>query len=159
MDGQLTMKKYIIKYWYLLPLLLALLMLALTVVLITIQFQVLERIIQILLLLTLIALPISWVVLLVNKEWRKLLISITTSILVVCVLFFPLGIAIASCRCSWHKITKEPSLCYSCTIQQHVASMKRVLFFGCLFVIVCSCSDYNVRRQLQLIQADSLCVQ
>ena len=33
--------------------------------------------------------------------------------------------------------------------------MKRVLFFGCLFVIVCSCSDYNVRRQL--IQADSLC--
>ena len=33
--------------------------------------------------------------------------------------------------------------------------MKRVLFFGCLFIIVCSCSDYNVRRQL--IQADSLC--
>lgn len=92
------MKKCIIKYWYILPLLLALLMLALTVVLITIQFQVLERIILILLLLTLIALPISWVVLLVNKEWQKLIISIATSILVVCVLFFPLGIAISSCR-------------------------------------------------------------
>ena len=92
------MKKCIIKYWYILPLLLALLMLTLTMVLITIQFQVLERIILILLLLTLIALPISWVVLLVNKEWQKLIISITTSILVACVLFFPLGIAIASCR-------------------------------------------------------------
>ncbi|MCR5755799.1 MAG: hypothetical protein K6G30_13425 [Acetatifactor sp.] len=33
--------------------------------------------------------------------------------------------------------------------------MKKALFFGCLFLIVCSCSDYNVRRQL--IQADSLC--
>ena len=98
-DYGLAIKRIIIKYWYILPILLALLMLTLTV-LITIQFQVLERIIQILLLLILIALPISWVVLLVNKEWRKLIISISTSILVVCVLFFPLGIAIASCRCS-----------------------------------------------------------
>ena len=32
--------------------------------------------------------------------------------------------------------------------------MKKILFFGCILLIVCSCSDYEVRRQLVL--ADSL---
>lgn len=94
------MKRIVIKYWYVLPIFLAMLMLLLTV-LITIQVPVLERIILILLLLTLIVLPISWIVLLFNKEWRKSIVSIATSTLVVCVLFFPLGIAILSHHVSY----------------------------------------------------------
>ena len=87
------MKRIIIKYWYVLPIFLAMLMLLLTV-LITIQVPVLERIIQILLLLTLIVLPI-------NNDWRMSIVSIATSTLVVCVLFFPLGIAILSHHVSY----------------------------------------------------------
>ncbi|MBR6121405.1 MAG: hypothetical protein IKQ05_03315 [Prevotella sp.] len=33
--------------------------------------------------------------------------------------------------------------------------MKKVLFFGCFFLTICSCSDYEVRQRL--IQADRIC--
>ena len=41
-------------------------------------------------LLTLIALLASWMILLKNKQWWKCLISILASILIICVLWFPL---------------------------------------------------------------------
>ena len=81
--------KIIIKFWYLLPLLLALLMLSL-VYLFTTSPSVLEDIIGVLLLLTLIALPISWIVLLNNKKKWSCVASIISSVVIFVVLEFPL---------------------------------------------------------------------
>ena len=121
------MKRIIIKYWYVLPIFLAMLMLLLTV-LITIQVPVLERIIQILLLLTLIVLPISWIVLLFNKEWRKSIVSIATSTLVVCVLFFPLGIAILSHHVSYTSEQDLPIIAEDSCLTEPVDSLNPITY-------------------------------
>ena len=55
--------------------------------------SVLDIIVGIFLTLTLIALPVSWIVLLVNKKRFKCLLSLAMSVLIVCVLWFPLVIA------------------------------------------------------------------
>lgn len=83
------MKRIIIKYWWAFPVLLALLIITLCLLFLTVP-TVFETIVAILLVLTLIALPVSWTVLLVNKKWFKCLLSLGMSVLIVSVLWIPL---------------------------------------------------------------------
>ena len=71
------------------PLLLALSMLAL-IVLFTKAPSILENIIGVLLLMVVIALSTSWVFLIINKQWFKVLLSFIASAVVVCILWLPL---------------------------------------------------------------------
>lgn len=89
------MKKVIIKYWYTLPILLALLMSSL-LLLFTDAPSILETIVGSLLLFTLIVLPVSWVILLMNKQWWKFFFSFVGTIIVLCVLSLPLMIVAMS---------------------------------------------------------------
>lgn len=84
----MNIKKYIIKYWWSFPILLALFMLTLCLLFTTVP-SILETIVFILLFLTLLALPVSWIILLINRQWSKCLMSLLASVLVVCVLWIP----------------------------------------------------------------------
>ena len=84
--------KRLLKYWYILPILLACLMIvACLMYMLMIQSMkssmVIESTVSVLILIVLIALPISWVILLINKQWKRSFFSF----LVVCVLGFPLS--------------------------------------------------------------------
>ena len=68
------MKRIILRYWYALPVLLALSMLSLIYLFLSYP-SVIEGIISILLLLILIMLPVSWVLLFVNKQRWKCFLS------------------------------------------------------------------------------------
>ena len=83
------MKRIIIKYWWAFPVLLASLLITLGLLFFTYP-SVLDIIVGIFLILTLIALPVSWIVLLVNKKWFKCLCSFLMSVSIVCVLWIPL---------------------------------------------------------------------
>lgn len=85
----MKIKKYIIKYWWSFPVLLVLFMLTLGLLFTTVP-SLLETIVFILLFLTLLALPVSWIILLVNRQWLKCLMSLLASVLVFCVLWIPL---------------------------------------------------------------------
>ena len=89
------MKRFFIVYWWTFPIMLALSMLAL-IVLFTKTPSILETIIGILLLLVIIALLISWVLLLINKQWLKVLLSFTVSFVVGCILLIPLTLSAMS---------------------------------------------------------------
>lgn len=89
------MKRFFIKYWWAFPIMLALSMLAL-IVLFTKTPSILETIIGILLLFVIIALLISWVLLLINKQWLKFLLSFTVSFVVGCILLIPLTLSAMS---------------------------------------------------------------
>ena len=91
----IIIKRLLVKYWWMFPLLLALSMLAL-IVLFTKTPSILETIIGILLLLVIIALLISWVLLLINKQWLKVLLSFTVSFVVGCILLIPLTLSAMS---------------------------------------------------------------
>ena len=84
-----------IKFWWAFPIMLALSMLAL-IVLFTKTPSILETIIGILLLFVIIALLISWVLLLINKQWLKFLLSFTVSFVVGCILLIPLTLSAMS---------------------------------------------------------------
>ena len=62
------MKKWMIKFWYLLPILLVVFILAL---------------------LILIASVVSWVILLMNKSWWKAIISFVATVIIVSIALFP----------------------------------------------------------------------
>ena len=89
------MKRFFIEYWWTFPIMLALSMLAL-IVLFTKTPSILETIIGILLLFVIIALLISWVLLLINKQWLKFLLSFTVSFVVGCILLIPLTLSAMS---------------------------------------------------------------
>ncbi len=82
------MKNFVLKYWWVLPLLLALMMVLLMLLFTTIP-SILETIVGCMLLLVIVFLPVSWVILLLNKQWLKFLLSIIMSVLIVCILWFP----------------------------------------------------------------------
>lgn len=90
-----TMKQIFIKYWWMFPILLELSMIAL-IVLFTKTPSILETIIGILLLLVIIALLTSWVLLLINKQWLKALLSFIVSAVVGCILLIPLTLSAMS---------------------------------------------------------------
>ena len=85
------MKHFFLKYWWIFPMALGVFMFSLAA-LFTTWLPVLEDIVAILLMVTIIALVVSWVILLINKKWWQCLTSITGSIMVVCLLWFPLVI-------------------------------------------------------------------
>ena len=74
----IMIQRFFIKYWWTFPLLLALSMLAL-IVLFTKTPSILETIIGVLLLLDVVALFTSWVILIINKKWLKVLLSFIAS--------------------------------------------------------------------------------
>lgn len=81
------MKKWIIKFWYVLPILMIVFMLILWALLLN-EPTVWEKVVGILLLLTMISLPVSWVVLLIDNKWGKALISFLATVVIGCVLGF-----------------------------------------------------------------------
>jgi hypothetical protein len=83
------MKRLILNYWWVLPILLFICLLGLGF-LFTDEPTVLESIVGILLLFVLIILIMSWVVLLVNKKWGKCLLSFALSVGIICFLWLPL---------------------------------------------------------------------
>ena len=91
----IMIKSFFIKYWWTFPLLLAMSMLAL-IVLFTKTPSILETIIGVLLLLDVVALFTSWVILIINKKWLKVLLSFIASAVVVCILWLPLVLSAMS---------------------------------------------------------------
>lgn len=88
------MKKFILKYWFVLPILLALFMLILLVLLLQYTVNqsstVFTNIVSVILLLIFIALPVSWVILAKNKKWGKVAISFGASLVIFCVFGIPI---------------------------------------------------------------------
>ena len=91
----IMIKRFFIKYWWTFPLLLALSMLALIVLFTKTPF-ILETIIGVLLLLDVVALFTSWVILIINKKWLKVLLSFIASAVVVCILWLSLVLSAMS---------------------------------------------------------------
>ena len=85
------MKKWMIKFWYLLPILLAVFMFALFLSISNVPVFI-EYTLAIIVLLILIASAVSWVILLMNKSWGKAIISIVTT----CIILAVLGILITT---------------------------------------------------------------
>lgn len=83
------MKRIVLKYWWTLPILLCVLMLGLIFLFTTVP-SVFESIVGILLLLVVIALPVTWVLLFINKKWWQCLLSFGLSAILVIWLWIPL---------------------------------------------------------------------
>lgn len=90
------MKKWMIKFWYLLPILLAVFILAwyaewaLGLELSPKNVPVfVAYILDIIVLLILIASVVSWVILLINKSWWKAIISFVATVIIVWIALYP----------------------------------------------------------------------
>jgi hypothetical protein len=78
-----TLKDVIIKFWYVFPILYALFAFALILMINMNSLPaVIENSVGILLLITLITLPVSWIVLLVNKRWWRCIASFVASVVI-----------------------------------------------------------------------------
>ena len=78
-----TLKDVIIKFWYVLPILYALFAFVLILMINMNSLPaVIENAVGILLLITLITLPVSWIVLLVNKKWWRCIASFVASVVI-----------------------------------------------------------------------------
>ena len=78
-----TLKDVIIKFWYVFPILYALFAFALILMINMNSLPaVIENSVGILLLITLITLPVSWIVLLVNKRWWRCIASFAASVVI-----------------------------------------------------------------------------
>ena len=78
-----TLKDFIIKFWYVFPILYALFAFALILMINMNSLPaVIEDSVGILLLITLITLPVSWIVLLVNKRWWRCIASFVASVVI-----------------------------------------------------------------------------
>ena len=90
------MKKWMIKFWYLLPILLAVFILALYAEW-ALGLELSPKkvpvfvayILDIIVLLILIASVVSWVILLINKSWWKAIISFVATVLIVWIALYP----------------------------------------------------------------------
>jgi len=88
------MKKWIIKFWYLLPILLAVFILAWYAEW-ALEFSIknvpafVQYTLAIIVLLILIASVVSWVILLINKSWWKAIISFVATVIIVWIALYP----------------------------------------------------------------------
>ena len=90
------MKKWMIKFWYLLPILLAVFILALYAEW-ALGLELSPKkvpvfvayILDIIVLLILIASVVSWVILLINKSWWKAIISFVATVIIVWIALYP----------------------------------------------------------------------
>lgn len=89
------MKRLVLKYWWLLPLLLGAFMMGLMLLFLSVP-TIIESIIGIMLLLVVILLPVSWVMLLVDKRWWQCIVSFVSSAFITIVLGFFLSLAAMS---------------------------------------------------------------
>ena len=87
------MKQLITKYWWVLIVFMAFVMIIMLVLFMTAPPTIFETIVGVLLLLTLIALPVSWVILLINKQWGKCFHSFVITLVTFVVLGGMLGFA------------------------------------------------------------------
>ena len=69
------MKRFVLKYWWVFPLSLLVILVSLLFLFMT-DIPIIENTVSIFLLLTLVALPVSWVILLWNFKWKRCLISV-----------------------------------------------------------------------------------
>lgn len=83
------MKRFILKYWWIPPIVLAALM-VLDCILMIANLSVIVAFADCLSLCTVIFILVSWVVLLISKQWKKCLYSFLITILVVCALSIPM---------------------------------------------------------------------
>lgn len=103
------MIRLVLKYWWMLPILLCACMVGL-IFLFTTVHPIIEGIVGILLLLVIVLLLISWVTLLINKKWCQCLISLVISVTIIIMLWFPLVMAAMSGKEEFdmnHKIPKD----------------------------------------------------
>ena len=84
------MKKFIIQYWWTLPILMALAMVLDCLVMMA-NLTILEAVIGWIWILIVIAILVSWVILLINKQWKKCLCSFILSIVIGVALSIPIG--------------------------------------------------------------------
>ena len=88
------MKKWLIKFWYLLPILLAVFILAWYAEW-ALEFSIknvpafVQYTLAIIVLLILIASVVSWVILLINKSWWKAIISFVATVIIVWIALYP----------------------------------------------------------------------
>jgi len=101
------MKHWFLKYWWAFPISLAALMFILTLLFSTVP-TVFEDIVCVLLALTFIGLVVSWVFLLINKQWRKFLTSLSFSCLIVLLFGFLLAMVSLSSPDGFGRIHKIP---------------------------------------------------
>ena len=73
------MKKFIIQYWWALPVLMALLMVLGCLIMIA-DLPIIEAVVNWIVVLVVISIIVSWVILLVNKQWKKCLLSFMLTI-------------------------------------------------------------------------------
>ena len=85
------MKRFILKYWWVFNVVLFICLLGL-VFSFTAEPTVFESIVVVLLLVVLIGIIVSWVLLLMNRQWGKCLLSFALSVGIICLLWFPLVI-------------------------------------------------------------------
>ena len=83
------MKRFILKYWWIPPIVLAALMVLDCIIMIA-NLSVIVAFADCLSLCTVILILVSWVVLLISKHWKKCLYSFLITILVVCALSIPM---------------------------------------------------------------------
>ena len=83
------MKNIVIKYWWVLPLLLCFGLLGLMYSF-TSTPSISESIVGVLLLLVVILLPVSWIILLINKKWWQCILSFLSSVIIVVLFWVPL---------------------------------------------------------------------
>ena len=121
-----TMKRFILRYWFALPILLALSMLSLIYLFLSYP-SVIEEIICVLLLLTLIMLPVSWVLLFVNKQRWKCFLSFSSSFVIAGVLGLPMAMASMSAPDGFGKDHPIPDgLKYNLPIEEDSCSTEPV---------------------------------
>ena len=85
------MKRFILKYWWVFNIVLFICLLGLGFSF-TAEPTVFESIVGVLLLVVLIGIIVSWVLLLMNRQWGKCLLSFALSVGIICLLWFPLVI-------------------------------------------------------------------
>ncbi len=83
------MKNIVIKYWWVLPLLLCFGLLGLMYSF-TSTPSISESIVGVLLLLVVILLSVSWIILLINKKWWQCILSFLSSVIIVVLFWVPL---------------------------------------------------------------------
>lgn len=86
-----AVKKFFIKYWWIFPCVFPFLIIVLFISLsYATDYWVVMLVKELLILLALIVMSLSWIFLLISKMWRKALISFLALVLVVGILYFPL---------------------------------------------------------------------
>lgn len=92
------MKKFILRFWWILPALMVFLMALLCIIMVANLPATLEAVVDCLLLLVILSILVSWVILLIDRQWKKCLFSFLITVLAGGALSFLLFIALFAPR-------------------------------------------------------------